>query len=401
MPLDLLSGLAQGFSQGMQFKQQNQWNEELKKLQVKMFKTQLDQEEQQKSALEQITKHLSIPSAQQVSVPQEGAMGESYPPMMQTQNIPPPTMQKFFSTPEGQALGLKAGIGFKDLNTLVRGEPGQALMEAITKKYFGDLQPGNATQSGGGGSSNINAGGPGGLEFTGLKISPDGKVMPDFSRPKFKDEVPSADGLSMIQRDEFGRTIGTRPISPGEYKPAPVPPQSKGQDAIDQEFGKQYAEFKASGGFADTQKQLSQLKTVSELLGKKNNGLTGTFVGNAPEVMLKAVNPDAIAARDAVYDTAQRNLRVILGPQFTEKEGEMLLSRTYDLRLPPAENKKRVDRLTKQIETAAKAKQEASDYFEKNGTLKGFKGRLWTMADFMKDEKPSSGSNKEDPLGIR
>jgi hypothetical protein len=71
-----------------------------------------------------------------------------------------------------------------------------------------------------------------------------------------------------------------------------------------------------------------------------------------------------------------------LGAQFTEKEGERLISRAYNPVLSQPENKKRVDRLIKQIQSAAEAKLEASRYFMAKGTLEGWKGKLWKMEDF-------------------
>src|SRR3990167_3379844 len=140
---DLLSGLAMGFTDAQKSARENQWNNDIKKAQIKVFKMQLDQEETKQNAIKQITSILGTNRTQMV--PQEGAMGESYPAQQQTQTLPPPSMQQFFSTPQGAGLGLQAGFGIKDLVTIQRGEPGQALMEAIMKQYFSG-QP-NAPQS--------------------------------------------------------------------------------------------------------------------------------------------------------------------------------------------------------------------------------------------------------------
>jgi hypothetical protein len=50
--------------------------------------------------------------------------------------------------------------------------------------------------------------------------------------------------------------------------------------------------------------------------------------------------------------------------------------------LPESENLKRVNRLAQQIRSAAEAKLEAAKYFQEHGTLKGWKGKLWTIKDF-------------------
>ena len=388
--LDLLSGLAQGFVDGQQDVRDNLWKKEIRKTQLKMFNMQLDQEETKQNAIKQITSVLGTPRTQTSMVPQEGAMGESYPAQQQTQTLPPQSMQQFFSTPQGAGLGLQAGMSLKDLNTVQQGEPGQEILKRIMEMLTGGQvgqqgQPQGAPQ----------AGGFGGF-VPSFEIGSDGKALVKLNpnRPKFKDEYPSADGQFMIQRNEYGQEIGRRPITPGEVKPAPLAPQTKGQEAIDQEFGKEYATFKASGGFADVSKQIQQLRDVSGRLEKEN--LTGKFVGSIPDASLPYFAPEAQAAQDAVEEVVQRNLRLVLGAQFTEKEGERLIARSYNIKLSGTENKKRVDRLVTQIETAARAKQEAIDYFEVNGTLKGFKGKLWTMADFLKDS--DKGSAKPDSI---
>ena len=78
----------------------------------------------------------------------------------------------------------------------------------------------------------------------------------------------------------------------------------------------------------------------------------------------------------------QRNLRLILGAQFTEKEGQRLIARAYNPSLSEQENAKRVRNLIKQMQSAAEAKASAARYFEENGTLAGWKGKLPSMRDF-------------------
>ena len=189
-------------------------------------------------------------------------------------------------------------------------------------------------------------------------------------------------------------------MAPSERKP---PEQTGGQKATDSKFADEYVAFKAAGGYADVEKSLMQLEEAKAELEK--GGLTGPVRGNTPDLVRQFTNPKSLAVRDTVEEVVQRNLRLVLGAQFTEKEGDRLIARAYNEKMSDAENVKRVGRLIEQIKTAALAKQEAIDYFEKNGgTLTGFKGKLWTMADFSPDkEKPSlkGPGKKDDPLGIR
>jgi hypothetical protein len=173
--------------------------------------------------------------------------------------------------------------------------------------------------------------------------------------------------------------------------------QTVGGREADKKFAGEYVEF-ATGGFADTMKQVAQLQEVSKTLhaiaqGKSDKTLTGPVVGSLPDSLKPILAPDSQAAQDAVEEVVQRNLRLILGAQFTEKEGVRLIARAYNPKLGEAENAKRVDRLVNQITQAAEAKLDASRYFMANGTLDGWKGKLWTMGDF----SPESGGDPSGP----
>lgn len=164
--------------------------------------------------------------------------------------------------------------------------------------------------------------------------------------------------------------------------------KTPGQEAVDKKFAAEYADFVASGGYADFEKQINQLDEVATKL-EESGSLTGWFVGNIPDFIQAGINPEAISARDAVEEVVQRNLRLILGAQFTEKEGQRLIARAYNPRLSEEENAKRVRNLMRQMKSAAEAKASAARYFEENGTLAGWKGKLPSMKDFAPEKQES------------
>ena len=145
------------------------------------------------------------------------------------------------------------------------------------------------------------------------------------------------------------------------------PNLTDGEKSRDKKFGDQLVEF----NLPDINKGLEQLTEASEALSKSNT-LTGPIVSLMPNFVGDRVNPKAAEVREAVEEVVQRNLRLVLGAQFTEKEGERLISRAYNPTLDEAENKKRVERLIKSIKDAAQEKLNMKSYFEKNGTLKGY-----------------------------
>lgn len=207
---------------------------------------------------------------------------------------------------------------------------------------------------------------------------------------------PSSLGKLVAERDKFPdghplRAVYDQAIAKATtHQPAAqqtvsnfVMPATPGQKKADEKFGVDFVDF-ATGGYADVVKQLDQLREASKAL-KSGAQISGPIMGNAPDAVLAVTNPQAVATKEAIQEVAQRNLRLVLGAQFTEKEGERLIARVFNPRLSEAENAKRVDRLIKQIGNAAQAKLDAAQYFQQYGSLTGWKGRLPRLSDFDPD----------------
>lgn len=174
------------------------------------------------------------------------------------------------------------------------------------------------------------------------------------------------------QRMAQAREAGTR-----EGKP------SDAQTVIDKEFAKEYAAF-SFGGFTDAEKGVSQLRDVQTQLSAGTQNLTGWQVASQPDIMLAQTNPEALNAREQVEEVVQRNLRLILGAQFTEKEGVRLIARAYNPWLDEKYNLIRINRLLKQMEDGLSAKIGAARYYEQNGTLAGYTTPMLSIEDLHK-----------------
>jgi hypothetical protein len=153
-----------------------------------------------------------------------------------------------------------------------------------------------------------------------------------------------------------------------------------GQSKVDEKFADDYVAWTTGGG-QDAAAQIAQLKPVIQAL-EEGKPITGVPVAVQPDLLLAMTNPKALQSREQVEEVVQRNLRVILGAQFTEKEGERLIARAFNPKLPPEENAKRLRRLFLQMSSAAEQKNAAAAYFEQNGTLRGFKGKTPSVQDF-------------------
>jgi len=169
---------------------------------------------------------------------------------------------------------------------------------------------------------------------------------------------------------------------------------------VEEKSAQDLVDFTIGGGFSDVQKGLSQLEIAKQTLQTQPEGkITGPFIGAQDDTgLLKYTNPTAQDTKEQVQEIAQRNLRLILGPQFTAKEGEALINRVYNPALPQSVNVKRLDLLQEQMTSAAKTKQEAVDYYNTNGTLKGFKGKLYnSTSEFLNEYNTKIKSTEKAP----
>ena len=148
---------------------------------------------------------------------------------------------------------------------------------------------------------------------------------------------------------------------------------TEAEKKVDEVFAKDYNENIGQGGLADVEKQIAQLAAVKKQL-ETTPGLTGPLIGLIPQSVRPYIVPEAAAAQEAVEEVVQRNLRLILGAQFTAEEGRRLIARAYNPALDQAENAKRLGRLLNSMTNAVRQKVAAYKYYEKNRTLRGYKG---------------------------
>lgn len=159
---------------------------------------------------------------------------------------------------------------------------------------------------------------------------------------------------------------------------------TEGQKAVDKKFAETNVEW-LTGQNVDTAANAAQVATVLSQL-EAGKPLTGPAFGAlqaiAPDFLTAIINPQATNAKEMVQEVVQRNLRIILGAQFTEREGAQLIQRAYNPALSPQQNAARLRKLFAQIQVAAQQKQAMVDYYQENGTLRGYKGKKPSIQDF-------------------
>jgi hypothetical protein len=159
--------------------------------------------------------------------------------------------------------------------------------------------------------------------------------------------------------------------------------QTAGRKKVDEAYAADYLQWTQGGG-SDMTGQLAQIGTVLDQLeaGESLTGPTIGMLGSYSPMALSIINPKAANAKEQVEEVVQRNLRVVLGAQFTAQEGERLISRAYNPALPPKQNASRLRKLFMQMESAAKQRDAMASYFGTNGTLIGYEGKQPSINDF-------------------
>lgn len=214
-----------------------------------------------------------------------------------------------------------------------------------------------------------------------------------LNKLKLRQARRAADDKLMIE----AMKIMGKPVPQAKAPPKDAPRVA--QEALDKAYVKDYVDFitqgasTASGDIAALKAANRVLKgtridpeTGEEVQGKRPTTISGPVIGLFPKVLRDIFTPKGSATQEDVESVAQKALKTVLGPQFTAVEGERFLARVYNPRFEEHVNARRVERLLDQIERAYAEKVRAAQYFQENGTLRGYKGRTtWSMDMFDPD----------------
>jgi hypothetical protein len=156
---------------------------------------------------------------------------------------------------------------------------------------------------------------------------------------------------------------------------------------LNNEFEKQLADYRLSGNGADIAKNISQLREIAKQ-ARSSSTLSGPAISILGDGIKDRVAPEAADLRDRYLNLTMGSLKQLLGSAFTEKDREIVLQQAFNPRLSPAQNAARMERMADRIEEGLRNKEDAIRFYEQEGKIDGFKGRLYTSGDFqnMPDE---------------
>lgn len=144
-----------------------------------------------------------------------------------------------------------------------------------------------------------------------------------------------------------------------------------GEKARDVKFAKDFSAFFDSGGAAGIEANLESLdKSLTDL----EQGKTTQAEGFVPDMIGNVAFPKTANVRTNVTGVLIQGLKDTFGGQLSDGERKAMVESAYVASADPKDNAKRVKALADKIRAGARAKELAGQYFEENGTLKGFKG---------------------------
>lgn len=140
---------------------------------------------------------------------------------------------------------------------------------------------------------------------------------------------------------------------------------------------KDYNEFVNAGGAQKMQNSLRQLDAAVTRLRKNPeilSGFTRKIPGSFGGLLQRNFNPELADLKQNIEKIIQQDLRPTLGAQFTEKEGEGLMQRSFDPALTPEQNLRKLEDEIKNLKSIASTRLAAMQHYEKNRNMRGFKG---------------------------
>ncbi len=197
------------------------------------------------------------------------------------------------------------------------------------------------------------------------------------SMPEGPAKVNALNALAGIAKGIQDKALMTGSMLDTQYEAMKRSPHmgkaTEAQEVVDKEFAKDYAEF-AGKGAVNTKNSLNKMKLlVNEI--KKDTGFGEAGGGRSAAILPDTLRSrDAIRRRDQARNLANSTLKELFGGQLSDAEREAAAREYYNDALDNKENAKILDSKIQELQGQYENKLAQAKYYEKNGTLRGFKG---------------------------
>jgi len=165
---------------------------------------------------------------------------------------------------------------------------------------------------------------------------------------------------------------------------------TEGQKSVDKGYAKQYNDFTSKGRVNSTA-AIDRLESLAgemegdQGLGEAGGGRLGSIL---PDVLRSR---DAVRRRDSTRNAANTTLKELFGGQLSDGEREAAAKEYYNDALDNKTNAKLLRDKIEQLKGGLASETAKADFYEKNGSLQGFKG---VGATQVAEESSEAGADK-------
>lgn len=162
-----------------------------------------------------------------------------------------------------------------------------------------------------------------------------------------------------------------------------------GFEAMDKDFGKQYAEYitKDKPRFENASKVMNEV--ISELKSGKG-GTTGPIVGRLGKWTGDVMSTESAALEQKAQSAVLDMLKSTFPGAISDDERKVFFANAYDRALKPEQNVQKLERLRQDIINKNEQYVKAGEYFKQTGTLKGFDEQSAASSPMTKQSQPTS-----------
>ena len=201
----------------------------------------------------------------------------------------------------------------------------------------------------------------------------------------------------MSLNDVFHAVNANKQLAP--QRPGAAAKPSIGDQSADRQFGKEYSSFISAGGFSKMKTSMKELKNaMAEVKSHPEyfSGVTRWIGGKAEEMG----NPGLVALRQKVQKIIQQDLRPTLGAQFTEKEGQGLMDRTFNARLNAKQVVKQLEDEFNSLNSIVAERERSMRHWEQNRTMGGYSAARGLISE-PPENKENDNKKKAPPVGTK
>lgn len=201
----------------------------------------------------------------------------------------------------------------------------------------------------------------------------------DFDREKYNRDTDFANrkldqdrGLKEREFDYKKERAGERAAEKKKIEYSP------GEKKIEEETVKDLVDFRKNA-----QKSLEDIGTLRRVIEdlKKDETISGSYRGKVSDNIRWITHPKAMKVKSDVESIALGTIKTLLSGVTSDQDVKRVLSKSYIPEADTRHNIKVVSRLLHNLEQGFKIRKAQSDYFDENGTLRGFKAELPTLSE--------------------